>query len=182
MSNNFDECLQYSLGEREKFDESLLKGHFPDYDIVVKTEEDDDRRGVDYFLIREDGSMITIDAKTRTAGAKKYWRFGEPELCLERYSVVENKTVGWLLKDSPVHPDYILYTFDRQDTEFFYVVPYQQLRKVVYRHGKQWKDKYGIKEQPNTGFGHNYHSDAMFVPASVVLQAVKDEMVGSVGD
>lgn len=180
MSNNFEECYRFSLGERERFDKSLLKGFFPLYDEVYKTQEGEDKQGVDYHVTRSDGSEVTIDAKTRKPGARKYWRHGEPELCIERYSIVEKKVKGWLFKDSPVHPDYIMYTFDRQDTEFFYVVPYQQLRKAAFKHGKQWAEKYGIKEQPNEGFGRQYHSDAVFVPASVVLQAIKEEMAGHI--
>lgn len=176
--NRFDDCFSYSLGQREKFDESLLKGFIPHCVDVVKTQEDDDKQGVDYHAILDDGSVVTIDAKTRKPGAKRFWNHGEPELAIERYSVVETRKVGWLFKKGPVHPEYILYTFDREDTDRFFVIPFQLLRKAVADNGKRWAEMFGIKTQANEG-SRLYHSDAVFVPASMVIDAIAREMVQS---
>lgn len=173
--NDFHQCLEYSLGAREKFDESLLIAHIPNCVSVKKTGLDLDRAGIDYIATLKDGATVTVDSKTRTPGARRYWKHGEPELALERYSVVENKTIGWLLKKSPVHPDYILFTFDRADTDKYYFIPYLLLRKATYAHGKTWRGWFGITRQKNRG----YHSDAVFVPASLVLKAVTDCMIGN---
>ena len=178
--NDFDKCYQYSLGAREKFDESiLLKMLAPRAKTVHKTNANLDKKGVDYIVVFNDGSQVTVDAKTRMPGASKYWRHGEPELCLERYSVVELKKVGWLFKHGDVHPNYILYTFDEKDSKNVYLIPFTLLRSAGYKHGKNWAEKYGITKQANTSYG-GYHSDAIFVPASVVIRAVSNEMMYAV--
>ena len=174
--NYFYENLMFSIGDREKFDIDLLKEYIPSCDKVEKTDIETDKTGTDYIATLKDGSSVTIDAKTRKKGAKQYWEYGEPELALERYSVVEKKIVGWLFKDSDVHPDYILYTFDKSDTDKFFFIPYILLRKACAENGQVWKAKYKLKTQPNFG----YTSDALFVPASVVINAVRDCMEGKV--
>ena len=177
-SNNFWAWRAYSMGNRQQFDISMLVEIIPNYAGAVKTGLDVDKQGVDYIVSLTDGSSVTIDAKTRKAGSSKWWQNGV-ELCLERYSVVEQKKVGWLFKDSTVHPDYILYTFDRSDTDKYFLIPYLLLRKAAYRHWKEWEARYGIKKQPNSSHG-GYTSDAVFVPATVVMKAVTDEMMGTI--
>lgn len=177
--NNFSQCLEYSLGSRLSFDETVLLQMIPNAVKVIKTEMAEDKLGVDYIVYLKDGSKITIDAKTRQPNSSRYWRYGEPELCIERYSVVECKKLGWLLKDSEIHPDYILYTFDKSDSDKVYLIPFLLLKKAVYTNGIKWREKYKIFTQPNSSYG-GYHSDAMFIPASVLIKAVSDEMVATV--
>lgn len=174
--NYFNDCLAFSLGEREAVDAEILKELIPDCVKVDKTDVEMDKSGIDYIATLKDGSTVTIDAKTRRPGAKKWWNYGEPELPLEKYSVVEIKEIGWLFKDSKVHPDYILFTFDKSDTDKCYFIPYTLLRKACYRNGREWKAKYPLKVQPNIG----YSSNALMVPASVVINAVRDCMEGMV--
>lgn len=176
--NNFRDCFEYSIGNREIFDISLLREYMPRGATIEKTKKDLDKLGVDYVITMKDGSTLTVDAKTRKPGASKYWR-GEPELALERYSVVEQKIVGWLFKSSDVHPDYILYTFDAKDTKNFYFIPYALLRKAAFTNWRLWESRYGIKAQPNDSHG-GYTSDALFVPASIVVDAVSETMKGRV--
>lgn len=175
--NNFYECYEYSIGNREQFDASLLKKAIHQCAGVEKTGEKMDKQGVDYVATLKDGSTVTIDAKTRKPGASRWWSGKEPDLCLERYSVVEQKIVGWLFKQSAIHPDYILYTFDKSDTDRFYLIPYMLLRKAAFVRWRMWEQKYGVKKQPNDSHG-GYTSDAVFVPASVVIAAIADEMTG----
>lgn len=177
--NSFQQCFDYSIGQRELFDESVLKNAIPRCVSVRKTDVKTDKQGVDYIVTLKDGSRFTVDAKTRQKGAKRWWKQEEPELALEKYSVVELKKVGWLFKDSTVHPDYILYTFDKTDSDKFYLVPYMLLRKAAFRQWKHWEKQYGVKKQPNESYG-GYTSDAIFVPASVLIGAVAREMVGAV--
>ena len=176
--NNFYDCYEYSLGSRERFDVSLLESAIPYCKNVTKTDASTDKQGVDYIATLKDGSIVTIDGKTRKAGARKYWR-GEPELAIEAYSVVEKKIVGWLFKDSAVHPDYVLYTFDRTDSDKYYLVPYILLRKAALKYWKKWAATYGMKNQPNETHG-GYTSSALFVPASTLLSAVSEQMAGVV--
>lgn len=177
--NSFRQCFEYSIGQRELFDEDVLRNAIPYCMSVYKTNADTDRKGVDYIVTLTDGSQITVDAKTRQKGAKRWWKQEEPELALEKYSVVELKKVGWLFKNSAVHPDYILYTFDKSDSDKFYLVPYVLLRKAAYKRWKHWENQYGVKKQLNSNHG-GYTSDAIFVPASVLIGAVAHEMVGTV--
>ena len=178
--NNFFDCYEYSLGNRERFDVSLLKNVIPYCSDVRKTDADVDKQGVDYVATLKDGSIVTIDGKTRKAGSKRYWK-GEPELALEAYSVVEKKVIGWLFKDSKTHPDYVLYTFDRADSDKYYLVPYILLRKAALKYWKRWESQYGMKYQPNETHG-GYTSSALFVPASTLLTAVSEQMCGTIKD
>ena len=175
--NNFDKCFEYSLGSRERFDISLLRQVIPNCKTVEKTQSDTDRQGVDYIAYLKDGSKVTIDAKTRQPGAKRWWQHGEPELALEQYSVKETKKVGWLFKRSTIHPDYILYTFDKADTPKYYLIPFMLLRKAAFIKWQEWARKYLIKPQPNETHG-GYTSTAIFVPASVLIAAVAEQMAG----
>lgn len=177
--NNFQQCFEYSIGQRELFDENVLRNVIPRCVSVQKTDAYTDKQGVDYIVTLRDGSQFTVDAKTRQKGAKRWWKQEEPELALEKYSVVELKKVGWLFKDSAVHPDYILYTFDKSDSDKFYLVPYVLLRKAASKRWKNWESQYGVKKQPNSSHG-GYTSDAIFVPASVLIGAVAHEMTGAV--
>lgn len=177
--NNFNQCYEYSLGARERFDTSLLSKFIPNFKSVIKTDSETDKKGIDYIATLRDGSTITIDAKTRVKGSSKYWKNNEPELALEQWSVVEQKKVGWVFKDSDQHPNYILYTFDRSDTDKFYFIPYLLLRKAAYRNWKQWEKMYGIKYQPNNSHG-GYTSSAIFIPANTLISAVSNEMISAV--
>ncbi|MBR2265211.1 MAG: hypothetical protein IJ882_00815 [Paludibacteraceae bacterium] len=174
--NNFTACYEYSIGNREQFDVSLLERIIPSCAGVVKTETEIDKQGVDYIATLKDGSSVTIDAKTRQPGARKYWS-GEPELALEQYSVVQRKKVGWLFKRSPTHPDYILYTFAKEDTDKYYLIPFILLKKAAFENWKQWEQRFKIKYQPNESHG-GYTSSALFVPASTLLSAVAEQMSG----
>lgn len=170
--NDFKKCLQFSLSIQQHFDNTVLLKMIPYAKEVIKTPTDLDKQGIDYCVRCQDDSIITVDAKSRQMGAKRFWHNGEPELCLERYSDVDAKIVGWLFKNSPIHPDYILYTFDKSDTDMVYLFPFHLLKKATITNGKQWADRYKIRKQPNG----RYWSDAIFVPASVLIEAVSREM------
>lgn len=131
-----------------------------------------DKSGVDYIATLKNGAQILIDAKTRMKGCSKYWK-GEPELALEMWSVKEQRKIGWTLKED-TQCDYILYTFPKEDSDRYYFIPFQLLRIAFLKNGRNWYSTYGSKLQLN----HSYHSEAIFVPASVVLQAVQAEMTG----
>lgn len=168
--NLWQEKLTYSQAQIDS-DIRRIKNYFPHCSEVVKTSVDFDRQGVDYIATLKGGIQIFIDAKTRVKGSSRYWKHGEPELALEIYSVVESKKLGWTLStESKAH--YILYTFDPTDSDKFYVLPFQILRKVFVENGRQWIEKYGKKIQASD----NWHSSAVFVPANVVMQAVNHAM------
>lgn len=180
MRYSFKEKLEYSLGEREIFDISILKKIIPKCIDIVKTDEAVDKTGIDYVATLEDGATINIDAKTREAGSSRWWLYGEPELALERWSVVRENNIkpkiGWTLNTESL-VDYILYTFDKDDSNKFYFIPFQLLRIAFQNNGRDWSSKYGIKLQLSE-YNSKWHSSAVFVPASVILAEVNKLMTG----
>ena len=177
MIHDFYEKLEYSLTVQQKFDIAILKEKFGWTD-VKKTPKEIDKNGIDYIVTLKDGAKINIDGKTREYGASKWWKYGEPELAIEFWSVFPTETTkgdkGWTFKEN-TNVDYILYTFHESDSNKFYLFPFQLLRTASIKHGKEWKNKYGIKTQPN----ERYESKAVFVPASVLINAVNEEMTGT---
>ena len=182
MTYSFKNKLEYSLGEREIFDIELLKKIIPKCVSITKTDEDIDKTGIDYIATLNGGATINIDAKTREPGSSKWWMHGEPELALERWSVIRQNNVepkiGWTLNTKSL-VDYVLYTFDKSDSDKYFFIPFQILRTVFQNNGKDWSNKYGIKIQKSE---HNskWKSSAVFVPASIVLSEVGKLMQGIV--
>ena len=172
MTYDFDERLQFSMGEKVTSDIKLLNNIFLGSMSVTKTSSDLDKLGVDYIVTLQDGAEIFIDVKTREKGASKYWDYGEPELAIEIWSVCCSK-VGWnFSKKSAV--DYILYTFDPSDYNQYYLFPFQQLRIASQRNFHAWKSQYKTAFQSS----YEWQSQAMFIPVSVVIKAIQYEMSG----
>lgn len=171
MIHDFQQNLEYSLGVREQLDINLLKGIIPDCTDIIKTEKKIDKKGIDYIATLRRGAKINIDAKTRRPGASKYWKYNEPELALEIWSsrpdIFNSGKTGWTL-DEKSNVDYILYTYDRSDTNKFFFVPFQLLRISFVNHFEDWKSTYGVKKENNKG----WDSFAVFVPASVVCKEI----------
>lgn len=174
--NDWHEKLNYSLGRQKEIDCDILKNNIANCISVVKTDLELDKSGVDYIATLKNGAQILIDAKTRMKGCSKYWNSkSEPELALEMWSVKEQKKLGWTLKED-TQVDYILYTFPQEDSDKYYFIPFQLLRIAFIRNGRSWLKQYGSKLQKN----HYYHSEAIFVPARVVLNAIYSEMQGNI--
>ena len=169
--NDWNQKLNYSLKIQQKRDIEILSGYFPDCVSVLKTGVQEDLKGIDYIVILRGNARIFIDAKTREKGCSTYWKHNEPELALEVCSVIEKKKKGWTLSTSS-NVDYILYTFDKYDTEKHYLLPFQMLRRAFKIHIFKWVDKYGLKRQRSD----SWHSSAVFVPVSVVLKSIYDSM------
>lgn len=179
ITNDFTQKLAFSLGEKESFDMKLLKRAIVGCVDVIKTDAEHDRRGVDYIATLRKGAQILIDAKTRERGASRWWKDGEPELALEKWSVVpdfrQRGKAGWTLKeDNPV--DMILFTFDPSDCRVFYLLPFQHLRMAFIHNMNTWQRKYQTKRQNSNG----WQSEAVFVPAKAVIDAITMEMRGLV--
>ena len=134
-------------------------------DRVEKTDIETDKTGVDYYAHLKSGVIVKVDAKRREAGASRFWK-SEPELAIETWSVFKTK-VGWTFnKGSPA--EYILYSFEPCDSNNFYLIPFQLLRNAAFDNGREWRDTYHEKTQYSGG----WESRCIFVPASVVLNAV----------
>lgn len=171
---DFNTDFQFSLGEREQFDISLLQKAINKCVRVEKTTEELDRKGIDYIATLDGGSEIYIDAKTR----RSVWCIdGSPVLALEMWSVKPQNgysgKIGWTL-NTETNVDMILYTFPKDKWKYFYLIPFQFLRMAFQENGRYWLDKYGSRIQENG----RWQSECMFVPAHVVLEAVSKQMIG----
>lgn len=158
----------------------LLTGAINKCVDIIKTDVDTDKNGgYDYDATLQDGAHVYIDAKAREKGASRYWKNGEPELALELWSVVPENgrpgKIGWTLSTKS-DVDLILYTFDKADSDMYYLLPFQPLRMAFQKNGPEWVKAYGKKKQ--TSNGGQWKSAACFVPASVVLNAVMEQMSG----
>ena len=170
--NNFYEKLSYSLGEQQRVDSELLKTCIPNCVSVKKTDTATDKTGIDYVARLDGGAEIYIDAKTRMPGCSRY-RKGEPELAIETWSVVEKKIPGWTFNEKS-DVDYILYTFPKEDYAGYFFIPFQLLRSASIRCYPDWRKRFPKHYQQNNG----YTTEAMFIPADVILAEVKREMQG----
>ncbi len=176
MTYDFNERLEFSQGNKIYSDMQIIKNAIPDCEKVIKTDYDDDRKGIDYIAELSGGARVGIDVKTREKGASRWWKHNEPELALEIWSVYPDGNnagkKGWTLSNSS-NVDLILYTFDKSDSEKFYLLPFQHLRKAFIRNGQDWVRKYDRKKQSS----ESWQSEALFVPASAVLDAITQAMI-----
>lgn len=183
MRHDFMGKVDFSLGEREKIDLAILKDRFTGCISVEKTDIETDKLGIDYIATLRKGAQIYVDGKTREKGCSKYWINGEPELALEIWSVIKTENhkgkIGWTLNEAS-NVDYILYTFDKSDTEYYYIFPFQMLKNAFRHNYKKWTKEYKPKKQKSIQkeSHQTWESKAIFVPASVVIKAVEKEMSG----
>jgi len=181
----FFEKLNYSFEVTSEFDMEILKQVIPNCHDVRKSNMERDKFGIDYIATLKGGSEVYIDAKTREVGASKWWKYGEPELALETWSVCPGgkyntpnnlKKPGWSW-DSSKLSDLILYTFHSSDTSNAYILPFQHIRMAVHKYMREWIAKYGMKTQETEINGFRYESQAVFIPASVLVEAISDMSV-----
>ena len=167
--HDFARKLEFSNGANMQEDFHRIKNALRGCEHVEKTRTDVDRTGVDYFAHLKNGVVVKVDAKRREAGASRHWK-GEPELAIETWSVYRTK-IGWTFNSkSPV--EYILYSFEPCDSNNYYFLPFQLLRKAAFDNGREWRDIYRERKQQSGG----WESRCIFVPASVVLNAVRGAM------
>ena len=155
-------------------DKRLIQGYFK-AEAVEKTNFDLDYNGIDYQAVLPKGAVINIDVKRREGDPTKFWKYGEPELPLETYSVKEKEIKGWTLSES-TDVDYILFVF----AETYYMLPFQLLKRAFHRNRTWWSEKYGITTQESNYYGHVWTSEAIFVPASKVIEAISNISQGRV--
>ena len=169
--HSFLKKLEFSHGANAEDDKAKIKCALGAACIgVEKTDVETDKTGIDYIATLKKGATIYIDAKRRESGASRWWKHGCPELAIETWSVY-NKKFGWTFNQSS-NVDYILYTFNPLDSDRYYFIPFQLLRKVSFDNGMKWMKLYGEKKQPNYG----WESRAIFVPADVLIEAISKEM------
>lgn len=121
---------------------------------------------------------VNIDVKRRTQGVGKWWtNRADPELTLEKWSVcpggTEEERAGWTLDEAKA-TDYVLYVFDKADTLNAFLLPFQLLRMAFRTHGRAWYGDHKVGRCCTDG--GRYETESVFVPASIVLDAVTDAM------
>lgn len=177
----------YDFDDRLKLSKGVVKGTSVDTIMsilegcvgVTSATEAMDKTGVDYIATLRGQASVYIDHKTREPGCRRYWKYGVPEMALERWSVMpeggyEGKA-GWTLDESKA-THYILYTWDWKDSTEAYLLPFQLLR-LAFRHNfNTWWDSYRHEIQASSRNGIGWKSEAIFVPATVVVNAIAKEM------
>lgn len=177
IEHDFNKKLEFSQSLMQN-DIGIIKQAFPKCINVTKTNEAVDRTGIDYVAELQGGAKINIDVKRREKGASCFWKHNEPELALETWSVypdnINTGKPGWSVSDiSNVH--FILFIFDRSDSDKYYLLPYQQLRAAFINNYYDWVKRFERKKQ----YSGDWTSEAVFVPASVVIKAINQEMQSS---
>lgn len=129
---------------------------------VWRSTESDDRRGTDYWVDILNGREISIDAKIRDHD------FGQDDVALELWSVIEKDKVGWTL-DSTKRTEQVLWYW--KDTQRFVILPFPQLCRAFREHLEPWSAKYkhAIQYTPDHG---GYHSECLFVPRREIGAAI----------
>lgn len=177
---HFERDLRWSRGRTEQRDIAMLWRLFGDSCVrVTKTDVAMDKAGVDYIVTLRRGAEVYVDAKARKPGASRYWRYGEPDLQLESYSVVPmpgvpNGKPGWTL-DEARNVDLILFSYDARDTDEVYIVSAHLLRMAFRRNYHVWRGQFPVHRQDSG----RWQSECFFVPRSVVAAAVNDVQWGN---
>lgn len=181
MKYDFAERFKFSQGKRGERDAEILRNAIPNCVDVRKTDEETDKKGVDYIATLSGGAEIGIDVKARDKGVSKYWQNGKEDLVLEVWSVypdgINEGKIGWTLSDK-TNVDFILYTFDEEDSNKYYLLPYQLLRMAFMKHGREWVKRYGLKKSESG----KWYSQAVFVPITEIFTAINQEMQGQTKD
>ncbi len=143
-----------------------------------------DKQGVDWVAELRGGAEMNIDVKAREAGCSAYWKRGaydrpEPELALETWSVMPDAhnpsgKIGWTLDESKV-TDYTLHVFDPRDCLEVFLLPFQLLRMAFKGNFRLWTSVFRVAPQTSHRGSATWKSECVFVPASLVTEAIAAE-------
>lgn len=173
---DFREQLAMSIERRGKPFEDIIASSIPGVVSVCKTDIAVDKTGIDYIATLRRGATIGIDLKVRAEGCSKFWKHGD-ELALEKWSVCPDLRcpdgkAGWTLDESK-KTDYTLHSFDPCDSDTVYLLPFHLLRKSFVCNLKEWYRDYKHAWQSSG----DWQSECVFVPVSIVLEAIKQSSV-----
>jgi hypothetical protein len=177
MTYDFQERLEFSQGARCETDAQTIMALLDGCKSVRVNESHGNDNGVDYIATLRKGSVVLIDAKTRERGCSRYWRNNQPELAIEKWSVIpggkfnipaQQAKAGWTIDESKA-TDMILYTFDKSDCRTAFLLPFQPLRMAARRMMNDWMGRFKVDTQTSGG----WQSQAVFVPAYEVIRAME---------
>lgn len=180
--HHFEEKLAWSRGIRQATDKAAIERMIPGCVSVCDADEDMDRAGIDYIARLRRGAVLYIDAKRRRRGCSRYWREG-PEFALEIWSVLpggkygiprDRAKTGWTLCEKK-DTDLIFFAFDTRDSDEVFLIGFQHLRMAFRAHIREWMENYKVDVQDS----ERWESQCVYVPATVVLEAVRHVSQGS---
>jgi hypothetical protein len=128
--------------------------HLDKIEIVIDKEQQ--KKGIDKFLILKSGKRISIDEKIRR---KDYG-----DILLEEYSDFDRKVAGWLNKDK--YTDYISYVV--LPAEKIYLFPFLNLQLAWLKNYKNWLKQYGRRSAENNG----WTTTNIPIPTEVLLNEI----------
>lgn len=184
QSFSFPERILFSEGARQRCDVETIRSMI-DGCVSVEPQKDikSQKAGVDYVALLDGGASINIDAKARDIGTSKFWKPSkhgdgtkEPELALETWSAmpVDGRIgqIGWTLSRSK-QTDLVLFTFHPSDTLSAFLLSFQILRIAFERNLESWRKRFKSGKQRSTRDDYWWHSQCIFVPVSVVRDAMR---------
>lgn len=135
---DFKDQLRLSYASSNLFD-----GYYRNFgfvkQVIVHTDLETQKRGIDKTLVFQDGSSITIDEKFDT-------HLNSPNMFLELYTSFGNYTKGWLYT---AECDYVVYGYIDGRV---YWLPTKILRHLWFKHHTVWANGDTIKYIPNKGY------------------------------
>lgn len=126
---------------------------------VTQARKEEDKSGVDYWVLLGSGKRLGVDVKVRD---EDYAKRGSDDIALETWSVV-NVKIGWTL-DGAKMTDYILWYWS--ETGRWALFPFPLLRAVFRLKKDEWMKRYKVSRQSTPGIrgGRGWHSECVFVP------------------
>jgi hypothetical protein len=175
-----DWATKYQRSQDGMTASTLLRSWLPGCINVRRSTTKDDRNGIDYWAELRGGARIGIDHKIREPGCRRYWKKGCPDLPMELWSVFpeggRSGVIGWTLSEEK-NTDYVLFTFDKSDTDQAFLLPFQLLRIAFLNHYSEWCSQYLQPPQKSIRGNSRWRSQAAFVPSPVVLLAVNEQLI-----
>jgi hypothetical protein len=92
---------------------------------------------------------------------------------------INSSKAGWTLDESK-KTDMVLYTFSPCDTTVAYLIPFHSLRMAAVRNVVNWRQKYKVDTQETNEGRRGWQSQAVFVPASIVIKAMEETYSGKI--
>jgi len=176
---------QHDFYERLNFSERVDVGNailpylyenIPGATDVVKANEDDDRNGTDYWILRDCLPPVSVDLKNREYCPIERW--GADDACIETCSVYvdgHRKKVGWTL-DHRKRTDLIVYTWPNPKGRRFWILHFPLLCAAASKNWQEWAAKYREKPAQNNG----YKTLSVYVPRVEIARTMKQIAYGVV--
>jgi len=163
MNFNFRQKNEESRNANNEI-KQILKNFFNAKEIIETVSgSEEDKIGIDYWVILQNKKRLAVDAKVREIDYLK------KDVALETWSIIENKKVGWTL-DSEKKTDYIIWFW--KDTASWCLFPFQLLKKVFEDKKDEWRASYRHAIQKSDENSQEWHSECIFVPKEIIWQEI----------